>query len=82
MLVASPAFERNGVLATCVRRVIFKGVSIECEAQSRTRIFEGQSKEKKKGAGADIRYIQTLVRHKSLQTKQIYTLVANKDLNN
>ena len=32
------SYERSGVLATCVRRVIFKGVSIECEAQSKTSI--------------------------------------------
>jgi integrase/recombinase XerD len=32
-------------------------------------------------AGADIRYIQKLLGHKSLQTTQIYTHIANKDIN-
>jgi integrase/recombinase XerD len=33
-------------------------------------------------AGADIRYIQRLLGHKSLQTTQIYTHIANKDIRN
>ena len=33
-------------------------------------------------AGCDIRYIQHLLGHKNLQTTQIYTYVANKDLSN
>lgn len=32
--------------------------------------------------GADIRYIQQLLGHKSLRTTQIYTYVANKDIKN
>ncbi|RLJ06399.1 MAG: integrase, partial [Candidatus Aenigmatarchaeota archaeon] len=33
-------------------------------------------------AGCDIRYIQKLLGHKNLQTTQIYTHVANKDIKN
>ena len=32
--------------------------------------------------GVDIRYIQSLLGHKNLQTTQIYTHVANKDIKN
>ncbi|HEC86880.1 MAG TPA: hypothetical protein ENI49_03305 [Thermoplasmatales archaeon] len=33
-------------------------------------------------AGVDIRYIQQILGHKSLRATQIYTHVANEDINN